>query len=144
MDLIKTLFESIRDQLKTQVPEIRWIDENNEQLSLYEEPPVAYPCALIDTESVDFENTEDSPLANAPCLVSVTFGFKTLEATNHLTPNSNAFAYSATLTKAIDALHGHEVYNSCSLNKRGYQKQPRPGIRVYKALFEVTISGRNV
>lgn len=111
MDLIKQNFEAIRDRLIAQVPEIRWIDMDDEQLTAYEAPPISFPCALIDTQQVGYNSSEDFN-SSAAVRVTVQFGFKTMESTNHLTPNSKAFEYSEILQKAVNAIHGFEPKNS--------------------------------
>jgi hypothetical protein len=143
MDIIKTCFDAIRDQLKAEVPEIVWIDEENGQLTEFEEPPLQFPCALIDTQGVQFNGTEDLH-SSANTKVTVQFGFKTYEATNHLVPNSNAFAYSAILEKAINALHGLEPDNSRGFTKEGYMRIKRAGIKVYEVTFDISFFGRAV
>ncbi len=145
MDIIKTVFEEIRDKLKADVPEIRWIDEENGQLTEMQEPPVSFPCALIDTAGVGFKNTEDYR-SSANTKVTVQFGFKTMAASNHLavTENLAAFAYSAILEKAINALHGHEPANSSGFEKEQYLRIKRPDYRVYEVQFDISFFGRSV
>ena len=143
MDIIKTVFEAVRDKLKVDVPEIRWIDEENGQLTEYETPPLEFPCALVDTQAVAFNGTEDYQ-STANTRVTVQFGFKTMETTNHLVPNSNAFAYSAILEKAVNALQGLEPANSSGFTKEGYMRIKRADYKVYEVTFDISFFGRSV
>lgn len=44
----KEIFIAVCDYLKEEVPELKWIDAEDGQLSTNERPPVAFPCCLID------------------------------------------------------------------------------------------------
>lgn len=54
--LFAQLFLALQDKIKTEIPEIKWIDQEFGQLE--EEtmrPPVLFPCVLIDFNSTDYE-----------------------------------------------------------------------------------------
>ncbi len=44
----KEIFIAVCDRLKTEVPQLRWIDAEEGQLNTGERPAVAFPCCLID------------------------------------------------------------------------------------------------
>lgn len=44
----KQFFITIADHIKISVPEIRWIDADDQQLSSSDRPPLAWPACLID------------------------------------------------------------------------------------------------
>lgn len=50
---MKNIILSIQQQLAGNIPQLRYIDEDWGQLS-YEQPPVQFPCALIDIANVDY------------------------------------------------------------------------------------------
>jgi len=51
------LIQDFQTQLKAQVPELLYIDEDWGQLDYYDKfPPVKFPCALIDIQSGQFTN----------------------------------------------------------------------------------------
>ncbi len=142
MDLIKIIYETIRDRLKAEVPAIVFIDEDNDQLD-YEEPPVSFPCALVDILNLNYDSTEDY-FFSGTVLVKVTFAFKSYLPTDSLTPSAEAFAWSPTLASGISAINGHEPSNSTGFIKQGYTRVKRPGLKVYEALFNINFAGHNV
>ena len=44
----KEVFMAVCDRLRQEVPELRWIDAEMNQLSVAPRPPVAFPCCLVD------------------------------------------------------------------------------------------------
>jgi hypothetical protein len=44
----KELFIALCDQLKSKVPELKWVDADQGQLNTSERPPVAFPCCLVE------------------------------------------------------------------------------------------------
>lgn len=47
---------AIQEKIKTEMPEIKWIDQDMGQLEDYEDrPPVAFPCVLVDFIDTDFD-----------------------------------------------------------------------------------------
>ena len=44
----KEIFMTVCDRLKTEVPQLRWIDAEEGQLNSAERPSVAFPCCLIE------------------------------------------------------------------------------------------------
>jgi hypothetical protein len=54
--LFAQLFLAIQEKIKTDVPAIRWIDQDFGQLEDYQvRPPVAFPCVLIDFNQTSYE-----------------------------------------------------------------------------------------
>lgn len=49
----KELFIAICDRLEARVPDLRWVDAEDGQLSSSDRPAVAFPCALVDIAYVD-------------------------------------------------------------------------------------------
>lgn len=55
--IFSILLLDLMQRIKTQIPEIKWIDQDLGQLEDYgDRPPVLFPCVLIDIDSVDFSN----------------------------------------------------------------------------------------
>lgn len=50
---MQTVINSIIDHIRREVPELRHVSRNWNQLS-YEQPPVKFPCALVDTDNINF------------------------------------------------------------------------------------------
>lgn len=52
---------AIQEKIKTEMPEIKWVDQDMGQLEDYEErPPVAFPCVLVDFTDTDFDQDGNS------------------------------------------------------------------------------------
>lgn len=142
MDIIKTIYEQIKDRLEDQVPAIRFIDLDMQQFELYERPPVSFPCALIDIAGIEKKSAEDFQANWASVTVSVRFGFEVMEASNNLVPvasRANAFAHSTILDNAIRAINGYEFENSVAFENTGYRLEPVQGYKVYSAFFNLTL-----
>ncbi len=55
---METIIKNIQEKLHSEVPELKYIDEDWGQLDEYaEHPPVKWPCALIDLPDIQFSNT---------------------------------------------------------------------------------------
>lgn len=55
--LLATIFLKIQDRIKTEVPEVKWVDQDFGQLEFYKErPAVVMPCVLIDMDDTDYED----------------------------------------------------------------------------------------
>jgi hypothetical protein len=50
---MKKIILAIQERLVAEVPELRYIDKNWGQLE-YDQPPVQFPCALIDVDNINF------------------------------------------------------------------------------------------
>jgi hypothetical protein len=69
------LFESISDRLKTNIPELNWIDWEWGQLETPEEEyPIQFPCAFIDIQNIDWSNAMNNLLTgNVAITIRVAF-----------------------------------------------------------------------
>lgn len=80
-----TLFLAIQAQLKAQIPEIRFIEQDFGQLEM-ENPPVSFPCVLIDFSNWQYEQAgENLQFANG--IVNVRFAIQVWSYTSNLTPS---------------------------------------------------------
>lgn len=50
---MQTVINAIIDHIRLEVPELRYVSRNWNQLT-YEQPPVKFPCALVDTDNIAF------------------------------------------------------------------------------------------
>ncbi len=97
---MKQIFLSIQDRLSTMVPALRYIDKNWNQLNI-PQPPVQWPCCLIDLDNIDYSQTSSSDrLADATISLTI--------ATQH-TVRSSAKAPSKSDAYDMEALEGWRV-----------------------------------
>lgn len=82
---MKTIYKQVAQQLKTEVPALRWIDFDTGQLESSERPPVALPCALI---TISLERTIDITETIQECTgtVRIRLAFDQQMKTDQATP----------------------------------------------------------
>ena len=105
---MKHIFLAIQERLADLVPSLQYIDKNWGQLNL-PQPPVKFPCCLIDLDSIDYSQATDrTRLAEASISLIV--------ATSHNVRSSakapsreEAYAILDTLSAVIDAIEGFRV-----------------------------------
>ncbi len=139
---METIIKSIEEKLRAQVPELKWIDQDFGQLEL-ENPPVNFPCALIDVQEVDWENTTQLD-QQGDTLVNIRIAFRVYDRSNIHTPTplrQRAVAHFSVLKKIKKHLHGAEDaeanYNSLKCIKTRRNKTIDP--RVYTMSFNTTL-----
>lgn len=125
---MEKLIDAIFKQLRTEVPELRFIDINLGQLQL-ENPPVDWPCALVDVASVDYQGGD---MQSAETVLNVTLGFLVYGPSNAgAAPElrQQAMQHYAILRQVAEALHGFRPEGFAPLNRvslvRGNETYPR-------------------
>ena len=136
MNIITEIYKQVRNQLLAEVPAIRFIDFDNGQLDYY----VSYPCALIDISDIAYNDSGDQDNW-AACEVTIKLAFEVYENTNSLTPNDNALDHADTVTATLNALRGFEFDNSDTFTRRRLSRIPAQGLKVYSAVFNVSVFG---
>lgn len=53
---MKEIIQQIQNRLTKNVPELKYVDQDWGQMDFYPNPPVKFPCALIDIQSVQYTN----------------------------------------------------------------------------------------
>lgn len=105
------LIQDFQTQLMTLVPELKYIDEDWGQMDFYEKnPPVKFPCALIDIQSGQFTN-EGQLQQQGVLMVAVKLYLLRLSNTSNAAPQSqkdNAKKGWAVYKKVNQALHGQD------------------------------------
>lgn len=80
------IYLSLMARIKSQVPEIAWIDFDLGQLEAYDgdRPPVEWPCLLIDFASTEFAQMQGYQEGDTP--ITLRLAFDEYENTNGDTP----------------------------------------------------------
>jgi hypothetical protein len=125
---MKFLFKSIQDRLKSEVPELRWIDMDKGQLDYFERPPVSFPCALI---SVQLPRTVDLGAKKQKCdaLIVIRLGFDFSGNTSHVTPETaleKSLEYFDLVEKVYEALQGYQESTYNNLSRQSLREEKRP------------------
>jgi len=56
---MKQLLEAVMAKLEWDVPQLQWIDMNAGQMN-HNDPPVQFPCALVDFSRIEYRNLTES------------------------------------------------------------------------------------
>ena len=105
---MKQIFLSIQDRLSTMVPALRYIDKNWNQLNM-PQPPVQWPCCLIDLDSIDYSQTSSADrLADATIILTVATQH-TVRSSAKATTKADAYDILDVLESVIEALDGWRV-----------------------------------
>lgn len=105
-----TLFTLLQQRIKTQVPEIRYIEQDLGQLET-EHPPVTYPAILIDFNDWTFEDAAEG-LQLATGTVSLRLAFEAFSLTSNMSPESfrnKALHFYDLEWQLYKALHGYKA-----------------------------------
>jgi hypothetical protein len=54
---MKQIIQNIQDRLVQEVPALEYVDQDWGQMDFFPDPPVEYPCALIDIQSAQYTHT---------------------------------------------------------------------------------------
>jgi len=140
---MKQILLNIQERLNTQCKFLKFIDFDEGQLDYYNEhPPVAFPCALIDCISSDFE---DLGLTTQQGVATIVITLADLKLTN-----SSAKAPQNQKDKALEifdfkeeinkALHGWIPFFKGKLIRKSYRKQKRDdGIKVWVITYTLAL-----
>ena len=101
---MKNIFLSIQKKL-SEIPELKHIDKNWGQLQ-YEQPPVKFPCALLDIANVDY-NQLGNLAQDAGGIVEITIANLRLTNSSGKAPRKEeAYAVFDIIEKIHQLLHG--------------------------------------
>lgn len=105
---MKQIFLAIQDRLSSLVPALRYIDKNWGQLNM-PQPPVQWPCCLIDLDNIDYSQTSSSDrLADAT--ISLTIATQhTVRSSAKAPSKSDAYDILDVLESVMEALEGWRV-----------------------------------
>lgn len=105
---MKQIFLSIQDRLSTMVPALRYIDKNWNQLNM-PQPPVQWPCCLIDLDNIDYSQTSSSDrLASAT--INLMVGTQhAVRSSAKATTKADAYDILDVLESVMEALEGWRV-----------------------------------
>ena len=137
------MYLSILERIRTQVPEIRYIEQDFGQLENFTlRPAVSWPCALIDIDDLDFTDIGGNNRQEAKCYVYIRIAAVAWSTSSNLTPDAirgNALLYYALEQKIYQALHGWRAPGFSKLLRRKSKKEIREDeVRVRILVFETS------
>ncbi len=105
---MKHIFLNIQDRIANQVPALRYIDKNWGQLN-FPQPPVQWPCCLIDLDNIDYSQAADRcRLAEASISLTVA-DHHTVRSSAKAPSKSDAYDILDIITTIIEVLEGYRV-----------------------------------
>jgi hypothetical protein len=139
------LFEAILQKLETEVPALRYIEQDFGQLENYEiRPSVAWPCALIDIEELKYSDANNHHNQIAEGIISIRLGMVKYTDANNLTPTlirAAAHQYYELEHTAYKVLHGWNPAGFGKLLRRASGTERREDdIRVRIIKFSVSFT----
>lgn len=134
---MKELITAVMERLKEQVPELRWIDINLGQMAT-ENPPVDYPCALVDVPRGDYSDAS-SGMQLGRLMLEVELYFIVRTPSSMATPEpirAQAFAHFDVAEKVYLALQGFSGDTFTRLTRKRTEKDKEYYPRPFRLLFE--------
>lgn len=138
------IFVALCDHLEKNVPEIRWIDEDEGQLSTQPgtRPAVDFPCCLIDINYPDCQDAnETEQLVNAT--ITLRIGFQPIGETNNKAPEPvrrRALERLSIIQKIQEAMQGWTAEDIISpVSRKSTQSNLTPNkIKVFTIVYKTT------
>lgn len=138
------IFVGLCDYLEKEVPELRWIDEDEGQLNTQQgaRPPVDYPCCLID---INYPNCQDITETEqiVTCSITLKIAFQPIGETNNKAPQyirNRALERLSIVEKVHTALQGWSANGKISPVSR---RSARPSalanrVKLYTVVYDTT------
>jgi hypothetical protein len=105
---MKQMVQNIQDRLVREVPELKYVDQDWGQMDYFYNPPVKFPCALIDVQSAQYTNNGNLIQQGTATVVIRLFDFR-LGNSSQGAPNGqkeNAKKIWQLIEDVNKALHG--------------------------------------
>lgn len=141
---MKELLTDIQNRLLAEVPELKYVDMDWGQLDFYNpHPPVKFPCALIDINSVQWSNVLKKGQMGLATTV-ITVADLRLSNTSGAAPQSQkdkAMEIFDVLEKIHIALHGwtaHASYTSL-IRQTNTLRRREDGVKFYQITFTTEV-----
>ena len=137
---MKTIYEAIQSELE-KVPALRWVDLEAGQLEM-EQPPVAFPCALIDLQISNAENN-NAKQQNCDLIVRVVVGVPVLGETSAAAPapvRAKALEFFDISTQVYKALQGFETAEFSPLSRKSQTSRSARGLKKVTIEFKTNFT----
>lgn len=142
---MKTIYSAVTQELKTLVPELNWIDLDRGQIdSEFPEPPILYPCALIDVALYECESIyQDEQQSIASVALRIVQDPNAAESGSTPTlqqAQATSLQCYDLIDKVYQALQGFEIGDLSPLSRSEQQKEERyDGLFVYRIEFRTIL-----
>jgi hypothetical protein len=146
---MENIFNDIQTALKTNVPEIKWIDIDENQLEVFAENiPVDFPCVLVAFPQANYSNIgRHQQVGEVTVMLKVAFRvYERFNAAVDSTFRTQAFAHFAVLRKVMQQIHclstaaGHYT----PLIRKSWRKTNSIDPKVYEIEFQCNIKDESI
>ena len=143
-DFFGRMLIAIQNRIVSEVPEIRWIDQDLGQLDFYEmeRPAVAWPCVLIDFGNTQYDELHQSTQSASPA-IQFKLGFPPYSPSDQKAPlevRANSLKFYALEEKLYKAFQHWDADGLCQPMTRtsGITEKREDPIRVRVMTFTTT------
>ncbi len=141
------IFTDIQNKIRTDVPEIAWIDIDEAQFEAFgENAPVNYPCVLVDIPAAAYEQ-QLSLAQTANLTVRIRVAFRVFERLNDLVPTEfrdEALAHFDILQKVMRAVHGLHSEHFGQLIRQSFTKGQSIDPKIYDVAYTCTMNDKSL
>lgn len=133
------LFQKLITKIEAEVPGIRFIDQDWDQLG-DEQPPVSYPCVLIDFPETGFTQMQGYQLGIATIRLKLVY--RSYTSTSNITPDVNReaalqfYELEQQLYEALQAWYADSLLCNAMIRKSAVTEKRDDGLRVRVLEFE--------
>lgn len=136
------LFKAAHEKLM-QITDIKWVDEDYGQLDIYENPPVAFPCALISVQVPEWIPIKEPAAQPGKAQLIVKLGFDTRHNAGNAgsTQISRAFAHFSIVKAVTYYLRGMTGDTFRGLERLSTLKTiTETGVKIYTVTFACSMA----
>lgn len=137
---MEEILKKVMQRLKEEVPELKWIDLNIGQMMM-ENPPVDYPCALIDVPRAEYSDAS-AGMQVGKMVLEIELFFIVRAPSSMAAPaqlREQAFAHYSITQKVYRALQGFSGEYFSKLTRTSAYRNKEYYPRGMKLLFECSI-----
>lgn len=141
------LFEKIITKIETDVTSVRFIDLDWNQLD-FENPPITYPCVLIDFPDTQFAQMQGYQEGTA--IVRLKIIYRSFTATSNITPDANReaalafFELEQDIYEAFQAWYASGDLVNAAIRQNATTEKRDDGLRVRVLEFQCTFKDSTV
>jgi hypothetical protein len=139
--LFAQLFLALQEKIKTDIPEIRWIDQDLGQLEDYDtRPPVSFPCVLIDFNETTYEEMNQRR-QQANITFTLRLGFPSFSYAANTAPQSvrelalQYYELEQRLFEAVQGFDGGGIIQGCTRQSTTTEGRKDDNLRVRVMTF---------
>jgi hypothetical protein len=139
---MKQMIQHIQDKLTREVPALKHVDQDWGQMDFFPNPPVKFPCALIDIQSAQYTNTGNFIQQGTAMVVVRLFDLKLSNSSQKAPDNQkeNAKKIWQLIEDVNKALHGQNFLQvGCGLPMREQMRRTKRNDGCYQTELYYTV-----